>query len=306
MKKRHWYSWVTLALIFTLVIGLYQPTEAQAASAPDYKIEINKKTNYLYLYNGKTVVKTYRVATGKTKALTPEGTFPLAVKIVKPGWKGIPGGDPKNPLGERWNGISVNGDNGRIYGIHGTNNPKSIGTHASSGCVRMKNSDVIDLYSRVYEGTPIWIHSGKSNKTWRGNASVGLKPASGTLKTTTTVNARTGPSTGSFIVTTLKAKISLSLIGKSGDWYQVQLSNGRKVFVHKNYSTVSIPTPPNSGKVTVFVDVANIRSTPSMSGAVVGKAKKGTSFVKTGMNGDWNQVKLSNGKTAYLHKTVAK
>ena len=41
------------------------------------------------------------------------------------------------------------------YGIHGTNNPDSIGTAASSGCIRMRNSDVEELYSLVQVGTPV-------------------------------------------------------------------------------------------------------------------------------------------------------
>ncbi|MDQ0418951.1 lipoprotein-anchoring transpeptidase ErfK/SrfK [Croceifilum oryzae] len=162
-----------LSLSFALVTGLFQPTVTQAAQDSNYKIEINKQTNYLYLYQGNRVIKTYRVATGKNKTKTPEGTFPIIAKFVKPGWKNIPGGVPENPLGERWNGFSVNGDSGRKYGIHGTNNPNSIGTYASNGCIRMLNKDVIDLYDRVPEGTLVWIHSGKSNKVWRGNPDVG-------------------------------------------------------------------------------------------------------------------------------------
>ncbi|TCP65780.1 L,D-transpeptidase [Baia soyae] len=173
MQKRRRLLLVMLSLSFALVLGLFQPVVIQAAQAANYKIEVNKKTNYLYLYQGKSVIKTYRIATGKSKAKTPEGTFQIITKFIKPGWKSIPGGVSENPLGERWNGFRVNGDNGRKYGIHGTNNPRSIGTYASNGCIRMLNKDVIDLYDRIPEGTPVWIHSGKSNKVWRGNLDVG-------------------------------------------------------------------------------------------------------------------------------------
>lgn len=316
MQKHRWFTWATFAFIFTLIIGLYHPVESKAAPFPDYKIEINKKTNRLYLYSGKSVVKTYKVATGRSSSLTPEGTFPIVVKITKPGWKNIPGGVPENPLGERWNGLSVNGDKGRTYGIHGTNNPSSIGTHASSGCVRMYNSDVIELYNRIYEGTPVWIHSGTSNNTWRGNTYVGLKPASGTLKITSDVNARTGPSTGSFVITKLSTGTKLPLIGKSGDWYQVQLSKGRKAFVYKSYGVISDPNSggdggtgttftPASGTVQITVDVANVRSQPSLSSSVLTKASRGTKFTLTGTNSQWYRIKLSNGNTAYLHKSIS-
>jgi lipoprotein-anchoring transpeptidase ErfK/SrfK len=65
----------------------------------------------------------------------------------------IPGGAPNNPMGARAIGLGPE----KEYGIHGTNRPDSIGTAASSGCFRMHNSDVIDLYSRVSLGTPVVV-----------------------------------------------------------------------------------------------------------------------------------------------------
>jgi lipoprotein-anchoring transpeptidase ErfK/SrfK len=43
------------------------------------------------------------------------------------------------------------------YGIHGTNRPKLIGTAVSYGCIRMRNSDILDLFSRVKIGTPVFV-----------------------------------------------------------------------------------------------------------------------------------------------------
>lgn len=316
MTNRSWSWWLAWIAVFALIATLFTPFQAEAASWVDYKIEINKRTNKLYLYKNGAVQKVYPVATGRTTSLTPEGTFPIVVKIVKPGWKGIPGGSPKNPLGERWNGLSVRGDNGRTYGIHGTNNPSSIGTHASSGCVRMHNRDVIELYNTIYEGTPVWIHSGTSNNKWRGDSRVGLKPASGTATITgTNVNARTGPSTGSFVVTKVNKGQKYPVTGISGDWVQIKLSNGRKVFVNKPYVKLSggTPTPPPtsgfqsaSGYAVVTVDVANVRANPSLSATVLTKAKYGTKFTLTGINSEWYRIRLSDGRTAYLHHTVAK
>lgn len=207
------------------------------AAANDYKIEINKKTNYLYLYNHGKVVKTYRVATGRTSQLTPTGTFVIGVKIIQPGWKNIPGGHPNNPLGSRWLGLVVNQDRARTYGIHGTNDPKSIGTNASSGCIRMHNKDVMDLYNRIDEGVPVWIHAGHSNNQWRGNANIGLKQHGGKIQVTASVlNVRTGPTTGSFIIGKVKRGSVLTLAGSTSHWYQVRLSNGKIGFVSKQYA----------------------------------------------------------------------
>ena len=71
----------------------------------------------------------------------------------------IAGGVPNNPLGTRWIGISYKG--GWKYGIHGNSNPRSIGTYASMGCVRMFNSDVEKLYEKVKTNTPVWIGNEK-------------------------------------------------------------------------------------------------------------------------------------------------
>jgi lipoprotein-anchoring transpeptidase ErfK/SrfK len=61
-------------------------------------------------------------------------------------------GGPGNPLGARALYLS-----GTLYRIHGTNQPSSIGHHVSSGCIRMTNVDIIDLYSRVQVGTKVVV-----------------------------------------------------------------------------------------------------------------------------------------------------
>jgi lipoprotein-anchoring transpeptidase ErfK/SrfK len=61
-------------------------------------------------------------------------------------------GGVSNPLGARAMYLS-----GSIYRIHGTNQPDTIGEHVSSGCIRMMNEDVIDLYNRVHVGTKVIV-----------------------------------------------------------------------------------------------------------------------------------------------------
>jgi lipoprotein-anchoring transpeptidase ErfK/SrfK len=51
--------------------------------------------------------------------------------------------------------LSVNGNKDTLYRIHGTNQPEYIGSSISSGCIRMTNEDVIELYNRVKIGTPV-------------------------------------------------------------------------------------------------------------------------------------------------------
>jgi hypothetical protein len=80
----------------------------------------------------------------------------------------IPGGIPENPLGPRWLGLNALGTGGSSYGVHGTNNPYSIGTYASSGCVRMYNQDILWLYERAPVGAGVEIiNSGEDLSAWK-------------------------------------------------------------------------------------------------------------------------------------------
>lgn len=118
---------------------------------------VDKSEHTLTYYTYQIPVRTFPVAVGRSDAETPVGTFPI-VMLVKNPWYlklNIPGGDPKNPLGSRWIGLAVPGTDGSKYGIHGTNDPGSIGENQSSGCVRMSNADVTWLYR--YVGVDTWV-----------------------------------------------------------------------------------------------------------------------------------------------------
>ncbi|WP_372813469.1 L,D-transpeptidase [Paenibacillus sp.] len=120
---------------------------------------IEKKANRLSLIHNGRVYRSFPVATGRRRELTPTGTFHIVTKIVKPWYvrKQIPGGHPKNPLGTRWMGINVPGSGGYTYGIHGTNRPYAIGSSVSSGCIRMLNRDIEWLYRHIPLGTVVVI-----------------------------------------------------------------------------------------------------------------------------------------------------
>jgi LysM repeat protein len=120
-----------------------------------FSIIVDKSQNILTLKSADKIVKTYCVSTGINNC-TPVGTFKIVNKIIDPPWytagSVVPPDSPKNILGTRWLGLSVQG-----YGIHGTTEPQSIGKQITSGCVRMKNSDVEELYQIVPEGTEVVI-----------------------------------------------------------------------------------------------------------------------------------------------------
>ncbi|MEC1684827.1 L,D-transpeptidase [Bacillus mojavensis] len=125
----------------------------------DPYVIVNKKTNELALIIDNKIEGVYRVATGKSDNLTPEGEFSITVKAVNPYYrkKNIEGGASENPLGARWIGFDARGTDGRIYGIHGTNREESIGQFVSNGCIRMHNDDVVHLFQEIPVGTRVLI-----------------------------------------------------------------------------------------------------------------------------------------------------
>ncbi|RXZ00898.1 L,D-transpeptidase [Fictibacillus sp. S7] len=91
--------------------------------------------------NGGTI-RRYPIAVGKMLTPTPVGTYTIINKQPNPG----------GPFGVMWMGLSA-----PHYGIHGTNNPSSIGKTVSKGCIRMFNKDVLELSRMVPLGTRVYI-----------------------------------------------------------------------------------------------------------------------------------------------------
>ena len=126
-------------------------------------IVINRSLNRLYLYSTGKLWRAFPVATGQTIYPTPRGEWHIVVKYKNPWWyppvqddwakglKPVPPG-PDNPLGTRWMGLDAPG-----VGIHGTDNPASIGYSASHGCVRMQVPDSEWLFDHVDIGTTVFV-----------------------------------------------------------------------------------------------------------------------------------------------------
>lgn len=120
-----------------------------------FAVRVNKTKNILVLYLDQKPLKHYRVATGIEDG-TPAGNFKIVSKEENPTWYKagavVPPGSPANHLGTRWLGFDYPG-----YGIHGTTEPESIGKHVTSGCVRMRNSEVEELYDVLPLGALVTI-----------------------------------------------------------------------------------------------------------------------------------------------------
>lgn len=146
--------------------NVYYETDQPAGT-----IIINPSSKHLYLVTGKNQAVRYGIAVGRAgfqwsgealidhRTTWPKWTPPpemIERSPEKAKWKdGQPGG-PTNPLGARALYLKTNGvDYG--YRIHGTPEWQSIGHNASSGCIRMINQDVMDLYERVPDGSKVIV-----------------------------------------------------------------------------------------------------------------------------------------------------
>ncbi|WP_409359887.1 L,D-transpeptidase [Aneurinibacillus thermoaerophilus] len=107
-----------------------------------YSIHVSLFAHTLTLQQNNRAIKTYPIGVGKMLTRTPIGTFYIINKAPNPG----------GPYGTMWIGLSK-----KHYGIHGTNNPASIGKNVSKGCIRMHNRDVNELARIVPIGTPVYI-----------------------------------------------------------------------------------------------------------------------------------------------------
>jgi len=149
--------------------GLVSPTlrrqvVSYPTSEPPGTIVIDTSHTFLYLTLGNGTAIRYGIGVGRS-GFTWSGIETISRKTEWPDW--IPpaemiarqpylprwvGGGPGNPLGARALYLG-----NTAYRIHGTNAPQSIGKHVSSGCIRLRNEDVTDLYDRVGVGTKVVV-----------------------------------------------------------------------------------------------------------------------------------------------------
>jgi lipoprotein-anchoring transpeptidase ErfK/SrfK len=153
-------------------------TEEGAEVAPEFRrqivdyrtseapgtIIVDTPNTYLYLVLSSGKALRYGIGVGREgftwsgaktierKAEWPDWTPPAEMIGRQPYLPRFVAGGPGNPLGARAMYLS-----GSLYRIHGTNDPSTIGQHVSSGCIRLANEDIIDLYNRVRVGTKVVV-----------------------------------------------------------------------------------------------------------------------------------------------------
>ncbi len=128
-----------------------------------FRLEIDRSERWIKVWYAGELIRQYPACTGAGNN-TPVGRFHIQSKSVWPGWRAywgeyIPGGSRRNPLGARFLATTARGRRtGWAIGIHGTNDPSSIGRRISGGCIRTYNRYAIELYDTIPIGTPVHIH----------------------------------------------------------------------------------------------------------------------------------------------------
>ena len=133
-----------------------------------FDVVIDKKTFRLDVFLGDYYIQSYSIGLGRDNS-TPPGTFLAGAKLTEPGWWGVldeksgrrvyvPHGHRENPLGDHWISLrplpQADGKQAKDsdYGIHGTNQPETIGKQASHGCIRMRNKEVAEVFDLLVTG----------------------------------------------------------------------------------------------------------------------------------------------------------
>jgi len=158
---------VATATTLVAAAAAAQSTKGQAtAPAPatlKRVIVVSLEDRKLALVEDGQVKKVYTVAVGKPSTPSPVGTFTIERRAMNPTYSHngrivLPG--PSNPVGTRWMGLSIRG-----YGIHGTNEPNSIGKAASHGCIRMAKADLEEFYAMVAVGDTVELVGERNEET---------------------------------------------------------------------------------------------------------------------------------------------
>ena len=143
------------------------PEESRGATA-NVAIRVDTKTNMLEVHEGEKLIAAYPVTVGSAQTASPIGewkvrritkmpTFRYDKEMLKHGQRSgnfhlLPPG-PRNPVGIMWIALNKKG-----IGIHGTNDPGSIGHAVSHGCIRLANWDVVRLATKIKPGDNVSIH----------------------------------------------------------------------------------------------------------------------------------------------------
>jgi lipoprotein-anchoring transpeptidase ErfK/SrfK len=192
---------LAMAIVAAMVLAVQAVAQEASNQSSQQQVSVAKENKRIIVVcledrklalvvNGQ-VKKVYPVAVGKPSTPSPVGTFTIERRIANPTYhhngKTVPPG-PHNPVGTRWMGLSIQG-----YGIHGTNEPNSIGKAASHGCIRMAKADVQELFELVAVGDTVELVGKRNEETAQlfgeGQKSAAVATAQPILTAVVTPNA---------------------------------------------------------------------------------------------------------------------
>jgi lipoprotein-anchoring transpeptidase ErfK/SrfK len=177
-------------LAMAATVAAVLTVQAAAQTRSHRLLVVSLEDRKLALVEDGQVKKVYPVAVGKPSTPSPVGTFTIERRVVNPTYshdgRFVPPG-PGNPVGTRWMGLSIHG-----YGIHGTNEPHSIGKAASHGCIRMAKADLEELYPLVEVGDTVELVGARNEETARLFGE-GPKPVTHATQPTLTANVTPAP-----------------------------------------------------------------------------------------------------------------
>jgi lipoprotein-anchoring transpeptidase ErfK/SrfK len=157
-------QWKRLAAVASVVLIAAAEAMAQEQSGkPARKIVVSIPDRKLAVIESGRVIKIFPTAVGAPKSPSPTGSYTIVQRLANPTWYGkgkiVPPGK-SSPIGTRWLGLSAKG-----YGIHGTNNPASIGHDASHGCIRLRNRDIEELFEMISLGDAVELIGERTAET---------------------------------------------------------------------------------------------------------------------------------------------
>ena len=164
-SRATWMAAITTGIMACAATASARPepvegaTDGAGADAPSVarRVVVSIPDRMLALLDGEQVVSIYPIAVGAPVSPSPVGTFSVVTRVTNPTYYRpgkVIGPGASNPIGTRWIGLSVKG-----FGIHGTDDPRSIGFAKSHGCIRLRNQDVEQLFEQLRAGDVVELHA---------------------------------------------------------------------------------------------------------------------------------------------------
>jgi lipoprotein-anchoring transpeptidase ErfK/SrfK len=140
-----------------MLIATAEALAQDRQARPARRIVVSFTDHKLAVMEAGHVIKVFPAAVGAPVSPSPTGSYEIVNRLTDPTWYGpgkvVPPGK-SNPIGTRWMGLNAKG-----YGIHGTNDPASIGRSVSHGCIRLRNHEVEALFDMVSVGDTVELYA---------------------------------------------------------------------------------------------------------------------------------------------------